>query len=367
VKVSLKLFNNKQEKLEGCGTAEWCAKCRLFNKVCAGNNGGCTTKQDVAQRECYSACNTCGGGPAKPHSAPAVCCKSPLKTILLEQALGAKNEEGKEFFLVTPRPKIVVKHTGIVVTQGSPGAAFGSSDSPFPPEVEAVAVNIRHVWSKSAGWWSDDLRDYLRVPANVKLILLTSVFDNRLEDAWDAGLHEEDFSQLGFDYWQNLSFSIYAEDSPMQSYWSTLRSLRSVQGNKSWFAEDVRAPRLMPEWTKARLLEQVSKLPQLVLNFQFIRGDKAELLAHGADLKAYHALLPANVAIWILGPVQPAAIRFFKKLAPNRSLYFLSALPWIGAHRGALLSSNGKLVRSKINKKDLVWANQRAYLKITSG
>lgn len=285
---------------------------------------------------------------------------------MLEQARGSR-VVGKEQYTYTPRPLIDLPHSGVLVTQGGAGAAFAPNESPYAPEVKAIAINLRHVWSKSAGWWSEDVRDYLRVPKNVKLILLTSVFDNRLEDAWDEGLHEEDFSKYGFDYWQNLSFSIYAEDSPMQSYWCALRSLRSVQGNRSWFAEDVRAPRLLPAWSKERLLEQVSKIPQLVLNFQFIRNDKAELLAHGADLKAYHALLPTNVAIWLLGPVQPAAIKFFRKLTPGRRLYFLSALPWIGAHRGALLGVNGKLVRSKVDKKSLIWANQRAYLKLAEG
>lgn len=360
MKVSLKLFQNEGKLLSGCGTPEWCSKCELFQKVCPGSNGGCTTKETVAQRECYSACNTCGGGPANPNSAPAVCCKSPLKTLLLEQARGSK-PVGKERFDYTSRPKIDLPSRAVIVTQGSPGSAFGS-DSPFAPEVEAVGVNLRHVWSRNAGWWSQDLRDYLRVPSTAKLVLLTSVFDNRLEHAWDEDLHEEDFGRLGFDYWQNLSFSIYAEDSPMQSYWCALRSLRSVQGNQSWFAEDVKAPRLMKQWTKDRLLEQVEKIPQIVLNMQFIRNNREELFAHAEDLKTYHDLLPLKVSIWLLGPSQPAVIKFFQKLAPGRDLYFLSALPWIGAHRGAVLGPDGKLKKSTLPKKELVWRNQRAYL-----
>lgn len=362
MKVSLKLFQNDGQLLTGCGTPEWCAKCELFQKVCPGNNGGCTTKETIAQRECYSACNTCGGGSAHPNSAPAICCKSPMKTLLLEQARGFR-PVGKEVFAYTKRPKIDLKSRAVIVTQGSPGAAFGDSESPFAPEVDAVGVNIRHVWSRNAGWWSSDMRDYLRVPKHVKLLLLTSVFDNRLEHAWDADLHEEDFGKLGFDYWQNLSFSVYAEDSPMQSYWCALRSLRSVQGNRSWFAEDVKAPRLMKQWTRDRLLEQVSVIPQIMLNMQFIRNDREELFAHAEDLKTYDAVLPKNVAIWLIGPSQPAVVKFLRGLAPGRDVYFLSALPWIGAHRGALLGVDGKLQKSKLPKKDLVWANQRAFLR----
>lgn len=361
--TSLKVIQNAGTRLSGCGGPDHCAKCELFGKVCPGSRGRCGAKKQCAQRECFGECNTCGGGPSAPGSAPAICCKSPLKDIFLAEVRGSL-PVGREVYEYAKRPKIVLSTKGIVVTQGSVGSAFGTGYA-FAPEIEAVGVNLRHVWAARNGWWSRDMRDYLRVPKTTKLILFTSGYDDTLEKAWDSNMFEEDYTRVGFDYWQNLSFSMYAEDSPMQTYFSSLRSLRSVSASRSWFAEDLPVDHLRPEWVAARLREQVAAIPQIILNMQFMSTDKSDILAHAVGVKRLHRDLPLHVSFWIHGPVRPWIIKLLKNICFKRDLYFMSSGPWIAGHKGQLLRTDGRMITEpKFTRREIVWENQRMYARL---
>jgi len=158
--------------LETLTCQDVCYKCQLLSEgYCPGNKGHCGYHGTSSMKKCNQECMTCGGGEAKPHSVPAICCKSPLASTALARVT--------HDYVWHPRNIIKLKQQGIIVIQGAVG---GRVQDPYPKETQAIAVSLRHVWS-GKGWYSKDMKDYLHLPKGVKLILLTMTHDDVLERA----------------------------------------------------------------------------------------------------------------------------------------------------------------------------------------
>lgn len=360
--IKLKIIDQPDVLRTGCGTEEHCSKCELHGVVCPGNRGHCTHKQSCTQRECYGDCENCGGGLLNPGAAVAICCKSPLRDSFIN-SVREDREIGAETYKYTKRDKIVLRTKGVIVTQGGVGSAFGDK-SPFPKEVEAVAVNLRHVWS-SRGWYSRDFRDYMRLEKHQKLILLTALYDDVLERAWDAKLYDEDFASLGFDWWETLRFSQYASGSNTAVYFHALRNMWCMSAGASWFADVIDASGLKKEWIEARMREQTAKVPQVMHNMQGLGAKQEDMKEALRHFPFYHRILPENVTMWVNGPIRPVFLKAIRSLMPGRDVYLMSAAPWISGQKGKLLQDDGKLVYTKLPKNEVIWENQRAFLRIT--
>ena len=338
------------------GAKSKCETCRIGpngSGYCPGCHGHCGSKGPSQMATCHRGCMTCGGGEAAPNTVPAICCKSPLADI----ALTAVERTSYNW---TKRPLIDLRQRGIVVTQGSVG---GRIKDPYPATTEAVAVNLRHVWSRN-GWYSKDMRDYLRIPSKTKLILLTMTHDDVLERAWDEQLHEEDWGAVGFDYWQPLTFSFYHTDAKMNMYWQWRRTLLATEASKAWFAPFT--PWLMTRKADAVTRECVKSVPQVMFNAQFLSGD-GSLESYLRMLVRQHNEIPKEASFWFVGVSTRKVVRMFKSFLRGRQAYFLSTTPWLSGHKGMEFVVTGQTKKSTLPKDQLVLTNQQSYMDMVAG
>lgn len=338
-----------------------CLTCSLRD-VCV--QGCCASHGDCVQRACNRACNTCGGGdirgPMGERGTPAVCSKAPLRDVYL-------NMVRKDDYEFTKRPLIKLKNRGIVVSQGSPGRI---ENSPYPDDCEAVAVNLRHVWSAGGGWYSQDFRDYLKLPNDkTKLILITSTHDDILERAWSDEVHKDPFKDLGFTYWQALTYSQYWEMSRFNNIWQGYRTLDAIEKSGAHFST------IMPHGLRIsggqavyhQWLDCGKAIPQLMLNWQYtdLQKDPQGFRWMLGMIKKQVQIIPTK-AIWFIGTCTPDTIYNIQRNFPGITCYFLSVVPWLLAHKGRLLNLHGKSRRTQMAKRDLMLQNQANFARLVA-
>jgi len=339
-----------------CGNPP-CANCAL-RKVCSKN---CTSTRECSQRTCKRDCDKCGGSrPAEREAGlstvPAVCSKAPLKDLLLEDVK-------REQYAFTKRKAIRFKSKAIIVTNGS----CGLKSDWYPPETEVVAINYTHVWSATGrGWYSRDLKDYLKIPSGVKLLLMTSSLDDALERAWDHYFQNEDYKSVGFDYWQALEFSLYDNRSHFNNLWTSYRNLYTQAVSKSHFSHLPPIPLQLTSRHLKPWLDSVRAAPNIMTNMQMDsittpRGQDAFrrmiwLLRRWLDLNK-----EVKPTIWIAGAVSPALIYNIQRNLQGEDIYYSSLGPWVTANKGQEVTLKGTVTRSSVPRAELILQNQTRY------
>lgn len=328
-----------------------CVSCAL-NDICVG--GCCSNHSRCVQTTCHQECNDCGGGDLlrfEGGNVPAVCSKAPLRELQLEQVR-------RESYDFTPRDLIKHDTKSAVITQGS----FGQTDGSFYPEgTEIVGVNIRHVWS-SRGWFSSDMKDYLKLPPGAKLLLLTATKDDVLERAWEFGVQHADFEAIGFDYWQALEFSTYGYMSRYHNLWTAYRLMESIELSRAHFGQLIPVEVDRAKRDKLGLFRVCAEnIPQAVINCQFLSVKRLDtfrrtLAAWKRALKG----LPLK-ALWFLGVVSPEMVYNIRMNFSAYDCYFLAVNPWLAAFKGDAFLRSGKLKKSRLPRRELVLQNQCNY------
>ncbi|MBA7590390.1 hypothetical protein ES708_32507 [subsurface metagenome] len=90
------------------------------------------------------------------------------------------------------------------------------------PQIDAWAVPIPKVINRNGQFKSSDLKDYLGLPADRKLILNTCAPDDYEEMLWEKGPQME-YREHGIDYWFPGHFSIYDDDGKLYQFFSAKR------------------------------------------------------------------------------------------------------------------------------------------------
>jgi len=101
-------------------------------------------------------------------------------------------------------------------------------------QIDTWAVPIRKVSNLKGDLKSSDLKDYLGLPSDRKLILNTCAFDNYEELLWKMG-PEINYKQVGIDYWFPAHFSIYDNDSKIYQFANAKRQQLHAIWTKSQF------------------------------------------------------------------------------------------------------------------------------------
>lgn len=211
-----------REKGNLCADNKICPTCLLFKE----NNGPCCgCDHDYFKRclknFCYSNCNLCGGGRHK--RVPAVCGRSPLR-----------NEWAKIFEIeVFPYdPKQLEIKCWLIPVIDVKLVKFRIPER-FP-EIDAWAVPAHEVIYLKGNFKSDDLKDYLGLPKDRKLILTGCTPDKFTEMLWQKGdsLH---YQESGIDFWFPANYSIYDNDSKFYQFFNAKRQQIHAQKVKSQF------------------------------------------------------------------------------------------------------------------------------------
>ena len=173
--MKLPVIKNEQPITEPstCKGKDFCSSCALF----VGNNGrcdGCTPKHQAQLSPAFSACDReCGTCTGHKVLVPAICCRSPLKDIYLTAVTKGAADWNKPEYSYTKRPILDYKQKAIFyISSGGVNTIVPKGKPLVPEDHEVVAVNITRVWSGN-GFYSKDLKSYLRLSPNTKLLLMT--------------------------------------------------------------------------------------------------------------------------------------------------------------------------------------------------
>lgn len=339
---------NIPETRQSCSGVDRCTGCRLFK----GNKGvckGCNPKCRMAV--CETQCGRCGGNVI---DVPAVCIKSPLRDLLMKQVESLKGWH--------KRPPIKLKTRGMLVTIGGRSSVFGPGECPYAPEVEAVGVNLRHVWSARGGWYSKDMKDYMRVPKEKKLFLLTASYDDQLDKAWTADLFDG-FKDVGFDFWSPLLFSAYENDACMNQIWNYLRTLHSLKLSKGHFCD---LPSRRFDLSSDFFRTLFASVPNIMTNTQIGQPDDSWVRGLYADITHVSSVCPPDATFWLLGVNSPKVLTAALLAASGRDVYATNTNVWIAAHKGYLFTPDGSssTFDRSMPKKDVILESQRNFLKM---
>lgn len=361
--VTLKVLGQGETASCSCTGGDSCTKCRLFNKN-GGPCEGCWSfdhHKNCSMVSCKLTCNACEltGYVA---TVPAVCCKSPHKDIWLDKVQSWK-------FNYTRQDKIEVKTQGATVWHSHIAGRTTKYDEEdlFPKNVDIMFVNFVHVWSEKKGFYSSDLKDYMRLPKRVKLVVMNNVHDDDLERFADANVTAEDFIHAGVDYWTPIQYSVYPRDAKMWSYIQGMRTFRSLADLRGHFASLLWIDGF-GDYFLEHTKRQTEKIPQVFLLFQqSLEMDSWEWKRHIYTVKWLDKNLDKNVVFWMLGPASEEllAATFFA-LDPSREVRFVSSRPWMAAHAGMLFNEFGQRVKSNSTRTELARLNQENYLRLIS-
>ena len=349
----LTVINENQKMLACASRPDRCEGCPAYRKN-GGPCHGCNAKKlaECNQSGCFRECNTCIEHRVE---TPGICVKAPLRNAFFSQ-VGGMDWQRLEY-RIQPKKKIELGCKAVIVARG--GGVKSTKDSPYIKELELIAVTVADVWSKK-GWFSEDLKGYLRLRPHQKLLLLTTVRDDHLEDLWDAENFGEDYKRVGIDYWMPPNFSAYYNNSHMQNLFVVQRVLYATQVGHPHFAM------ISPTWNldvDKWIIPTASVLKQAIFNSQFLVNEEL-MIRHFTMLNQWNEKLPEHVSFWMNGMATPRYIHNVRKFAPKRDLYFVSANPFRCAGHGKQLFDNGKAEKNpKMSKEDLMYENQRAFIR----
>lgn len=356
--MRLPVLKTEVTTLSSCDGGSRCPECPLFVKN-GGRCNGCSPQHQQAMAEtfdnfveCYKECNACTGYKVR---VPAICCRSPMKNIVMSAITKGAEDWNKPAYTYTERPRLSFTQRAVFyIASGGVNTIAPGKTHLVSSKHEVVAVNLTRVWGGN-GFFSRDLKDYLHLPASTKLVLMTMTQDDLLERGWQKEFYADpsEFQAVGLDAWMPLSFSAYPEEAHMHQYAQLLRTLYCTEKSAAWFVTGDH--RLNGMRTDDLILEAVAKIPQMVFNMQFV--DDKWLIYHLRIMKHYHSLVKPDAPFWIIGASTPSFMASVRQVVGSRIVYYVSAKPLYLASKGQLLLSTGKTAKSALPKKQLLEDN----------
>ena len=336
-----------------------CNNCALYRTLCIG----CVEagKRDDAsphycfQGNCGTGCGSCGG--AKGADTPALCCKSPAKDALWPELQNWKDPAYRPPWWGAwhTADTIDFKSSSINISQHA-----SSIRDPYLPDTEVWAVSLRHLRSLTK-WVTSDAVAHLGLPEGTKLISLTSMKDDVLEDMWNTGmLGGPDFTGRGISHVMPLMFSNYTAYGQMMSAYMAIRSLEACVAGKcdyvpiNW-AQGLRGAPLV--------LEAVAHVPNVILNAQFVRNSIENWMLKLKEIVQWHLTLPLNVTLSLIGISKGEHIVTIRQMLKGRRLYFLSSTPFLGGTRGRYYTKRGeeKAAGEDVPRQEILHENQNNF------
>lgn len=198
-----------------CPGGSLCPECfchRDHGGFCSGCDGA--YRERCLKRQCDLDCSCCGGG--RKAVAPGCCGRtlalSPERAGRIRRILARPVPEH------APEP-LPIRCRLIPVIY----AQLRKHRLPERfPSIDAWATPIHKLADRCGRFRSEDLKDYLGLPADRKLILSTCAPDDYQEALWSKGPKMR-FREHGIDYWFPGHFSIYDNDSRLYQFLSAKR------------------------------------------------------------------------------------------------------------------------------------------------
>ena len=202
-------------KLRECPGRELCAKCFWWVE----NGGQCSGCDDDYQQRCLKRvcnydCYECSGGIK---ARTPGCCG---RTVVLQRSWRDRFKEILGYPVADYAPAPLEIQCRLIPVLYPQIKKFGIPEQ-FT-QVDAWAVPIHKVINRNGQFKSSDLKDYLGLPADRKLLLVTCTPDDYQEMLWEKGPQIE-YREHGIDYWFPGHFSIYDDDGKLYQFFSAKR------------------------------------------------------------------------------------------------------------------------------------------------
>jgi hypothetical protein len=183
------------------------------------------------------------------------------------------------------------------------------------PQIDVWAAPIHKVADRKGKFRSNDLKDYLGLPPDRKLILSTSAPDDFQETLWEKG-PEMNYARHGIDYWFPAHFSIYDNDSKLYQFASAKRQQMHALWTRSqfvWFR--------LGEHIPVEFLTPIRKAPSVLFSTTNMRSNQNRALLRN-EVKIADRWFPPQTAFFVVGGLQELPI------GRERSCYEINSI-WI--------------------------------------
>ncbi len=263
-----------------------CSECFLSVK----NDSYCPGCDEEYQRRCLKRvcsndCSFCSGG-RKAHVTG--CCGHAPKVVL------KRWKELLQYPLPDYYPKPIHIHCRLI-----PVIYAHIRDYRIPekfPQIDTWAVPIHMVSSKNGKFRASDLKDYLGLPPDRKLLLITCAADNYQEMLWVKG-PQMDFRRYGIDYWFPAHFSIYDNDSKLYQFASAKRQQFHAIWIKSqfvWFR--------LGEHISIEYLTPIRNATAIIISTNQMYSNFNKSLLY-SEVKAADSFFPQETKFFIVGRI----------------------------------------------------------------
>lgn len=278
---------NSYHKLYECPGEILCQECFLWENN-KGYCKGCNSEyqQRCLKRICDYNCSRCSGG--KFTYMPGYCGRMPKSRYKnLKMLFSSRIPE----YMASP---LNIKCRLIPIIY--PQIRNHRIPDEFP-QIDAWAVPISKILNKKGKLRSNDMNDikkYLNLPPDRKLILSTCAPDDYQEMLWKND-NKIDYKKLNIDYWFPAHFSIYDNDSKLYQFTSALKQQLNAVHVKSqfvWFR--------IGENIDKKFLKSIKNAPSVLISANQMYSKKNQENLH-KDVVTAHKWFPPKTAFFILG------------------------------------------------------------------
>ena len=310
-------------KLRECPGESLCSECFWMVQ----NGGQCQGCDDDYQERCLKQvcnydCYDCSGGG---RAITPGCCG---RTVVLWPSWRERFKEILEYPLAdySPTP-LDIKCRLIPVLY--PEVRKYKIPEQFP-QIDAWAATIRRVANRKGQFHSHDLKDYLGLPPDRKLILDTCAPDDYQEALWEKGPQMK-YEEHGIDYWFPGHFSIYDDDNKLYQFISAKRQQIHAVWTRSqfvWFRLGENIP--------VKFLSPMRHTPSVLISTSnmYSGRNKAILLK---EVKIADLWFPTETSFFIVGS------RWRFDVSNSRKCFYINTSWLVRARKGRDISDKLQL------------------------
>ena len=187
------------------------------------------------------------------------------------------------------------------------------------PQIDTWAVPIHKVASRKGQFRDSDLKDYLCLPSDRKLILSTCAADDYQEMLWEKGAKIK-YKKHRIDYWFPAHFSIYDDDSKLYQFASARRQQLNAIQTKSqfiWFR--------LGEHIPIKFLASVHNASSVLISKGQVNTPRNRAILHN-EVEEADRWFPPQTTFFILGTKKDLPISDQRSCFEINSTWLMRAL-----------------------------------------
>ena len=220
-------------------------------------------------------------------------------------------------------------------------------------QIDAWAVPVHMVANRKGRFRSNNLKEYLGLPPDRKLILSTCAPDDYQEMLWKKG-SQMNYKNHGIDYWFPGHFSVYEDDSMLYQFVSAKRQqLHAISSGSQfvWFRLGENIP--------IEFLKPIRKAASVLISTQQMSSKRNRAILYN-EVQTANRWFPPETAFFVVGNRRHLPISSKRTCFEINSRWLMLALkgrnlanrPEPGLTRGKLLKKNLEEVLENVQHRE---------------